>query len=232
MGQCAAPQVVAHYFLSDIDRMTFPGLLSDTFMSGIRVKLSVLDRVSTGRRFLLTQTVARLAATALLLAVCANILYAGQPKPKKRDNRHEIEQLEEAWRNAALKSDTNAMSALLADDYIAITASGTLQTKEEALASLRSGRVHFTALDVSDRKLRFYGETALVTSKANVKASNGSSDLTGSFRYTRVYVLNPQGQWKVVSFEASRIREPGQHRPQVEQNAGGKAPDAKGPPTE
>jgi len=29
---------------------------------------------------------------------------------------HEIEQLEEAWRIAALKSDTNAMSALLADD--------------------------------------------------------------------------------------------------------------------
>jgi ketosteroid isomerase-like protein len=181
-------------------------------MSGATVKLSAFDRVPMGRRLLLTRTVARLAATVLVLAVCTNILYAGQQKPKKRDNRHEIEQLEEAWRNAALKSDTNAMSALLADDYIAITASGTLQTKEEALASLRAGRVHFTALDVSDRKLRFYGKTALVTSKANVKALNGSSDTTGSFRYTRVYVLNPQGQWKIVSFEASRIRGPAQNQ--------------------
>lgn len=201
-------------------------------MSGGTLKLYVFDRVSLGRRFLLTQTVVRLAATALVLALCTNILYAGQQKTKKRDNRHEIEQLEEAWRNAALRSDTNAMSTLLAEDYIAITASGTLQTKAEALASLRSGRVHFTALDVSDRKLRFYGKTALVTSKANVKASNGSSDLTGSFRYTRVYVLNPQGQWKVVSFEASRIRESGQHRSQVEQNEGDKAPDTTGPPTQ
>jgi len=212
--------------------MTLSELLSDTFMFDIRVLLCVFDRVSMARRFSLAQTGARLAAIALVLAVCANSLYAGQQKPKKRDNRHEIEQLEEAWRNAALKSDTNAMSTLLADDYIAITSSGTLQTKAEALASLRSGRVHFTALDVSDRKLRFYGKTALVTSKANVKASNGSSDLTGSFRYTRVYVLNPQGQWKVVSFEASRIREPGQHRPQVEENGSDKAPDATGPPTE
>jgi len=65
---------------------------------------------------------------------------------------------------------------------------------------------------VSDRKLRFYGKTALVTSKANVIASNGSSDMAGSFRYTRVYVLNPQGQWKIVSFEASHIRDSGQHR--------------------
>ena len=154
---------------------------------------------------------ARFAAIAVLIAVCANVLYAGQPKPKKRDNRREIEQLEEAWRTAVLKSDTNALANLLADDYIAITASGILQTKEEALANVRSGRVHVTSLNVSDRKLRFYGKTALVTSQANVTATNGAGDLTGSFRYTRVYVLNSQGQWKIVSFEASHIRDSSQH---------------------
>jgi len=79
-----------------------------------------------------------------MVTVCVNVVFAGQPKPKKVDNRHEIEQLEEAWRNAALKSDTNAMSALLADDYIAITASGTLQTKEEALPA--SGPAGFASL--------------------------------------------------------------------------------------
>jgi len=67
--------------------MTFPGLLSDTFMSGATVKLFAFDRLSTGRRLLLARTVARLAAAALALAVCANILYAGQQKPKKLDNR-------------------------------------------------------------------------------------------------------------------------------------------------
>jgi len=50
---------------------------------------------------------------------------------------HEIDQLEETWREAILKSNTTAMNALLADDYLAITASGTLQTKEQALANLR-----------------------------------------------------------------------------------------------
>jgi ketosteroid isomerase-like protein len=37
------------------------------------------------------------------------------------------------------------------------------------------------------------------------------SDYTGSYRYTRVYVRNAQGLWKIVSFEASRIRFPGAH---------------------
>ena len=85
-----------------------------------------------------------------------------------------------------------------------------MQTKQEALASLRAGHVHFTALDISDRKVRFYGTTALVTSVADVKGSTSDGDVSGSYRYTRVYVRNPVGAWKVVSFEVSRIREPGE----------------------
>jgi ketosteroid isomerase-like protein len=156
----------------------------------------------------------RFAAIALLLAVCGNILYAGQAKPKKHEARHEIDQLEEAWRTAMLKSDTAAMGALLADDYIAITAAGTLQTKDETLANLRTRRVHLTTLDVSDRKVRFYGQTALVTSLAEVEGTNLDGNISGGFRYTRVYVRDAQGKWKIVSFEASHIRQPGERRSQ------------------
>jgi len=196
--------------LSGIDRQTYPGILSDTFMPGTENKFfaAVSNPLPMGRRLV----VHRLMAFALALAFCCNIVYAGQPKPKKHDNRHEIEQLEEAWRNAVLKSDTTALGALLSDDYIAITASGTLQTKDEALASIRNRRVHLTALNFSDRKLRFYGKTALVTSLAVVEGTTTDGDVSGSFRYTRVYVRDAQEQWKIVSFEASRIRPPGQRR--------------------
>lgn len=100
------------------------------------------------------------------------------------------------------------MDSLLADDYTAITANGTLQTKQDWLASLRSGRVHISTLDISDRKVRFYGDTAVVTSRAQVQGTGSEGGVVGSFRYTRVYVRNPQGKWKIVSFEASRIRNP------------------------
>jgi ketosteroid isomerase-like protein len=132
------------------------------------------------------------------------------PKPQKHERKHEIDQLEEAWRTAVLKSNTAQMEGLLADDYMAITASGTLQTKQQALDSLRSGRTHFTQLDISDRKVRFYGATALVTSLAQIQGTTSEGDVSGSYRYTRVYVRNAQGAWKVVSFEVSRIREPGE----------------------
>ena len=180
--------------------------------------LSVLRQPKVSKRFRFTRLLARVVASAAIFAVCAHAIYAGQPKVKKRDNRHEIEQLEEAWRNAMLKSDTSALSTLLASDYIAITASGTLQTKDETLASLRARKIRLTVLNLSDRKVRFYGHTALVNSLAQVEGTNADGDLTGAFRYTRVYVLNPQGQWKIVSFEASHIRGSSQRPQQPSQN--------------
>ena len=151
--------------------------------------------------------------TLLLILACAApiALNAGMPRAQKHESRHEIDQLEETWRDAILKSNTTVMDGLLADDYMAITASGMLQTKEQTLASLRAGHTRFTALDISDRKVRFYGSTALVTSVADVKGTTSDGDVSGSYRYTRVYVRDPQGSWKIVSFEVSRIRELGEH---------------------
>jgi ketosteroid isomerase-like protein len=136
--------------------------------------------------------------------------HSGMPRGQKHESRHEIDQLEEVWRNAELKANFAAMDSLLADDYMAITPNGTLQSKEQTLANLHSGATHFSSIEISDRKVRFYGTTALVTSRADVSGTSAAGDFSGSYRYTRVYVRDAQGKWKIVSFEASRIREPGQ----------------------
>ena len=153
-----------------------------------------------------------LVSILVLPAFSSQQQHPGMPRGQKHESRREIDQLEEAWRDALLKGNTVAMEALLADDYMAITAAGTLQTKEQALANLRSGRTRITMLSVSDRKVRFYGTTALVNSVAQVQGTNINGDISGSFRYTRVYVKDPKGKWKIVSFEASKIRQPGEHK--------------------
>ncbi|WP_263351173.1 nuclear transport factor 2 family protein [Acidicapsa acidisoli] len=129
------------------------------------------------------------------------------PRAQRHEYRHEIDQLEDAWRAAMLKGNSAAMESLLADDYTAITAKGAIQTKEQALNNLKSGAFQLRSLSISDRKVRIYGTTAVVTSLAELTGSRNDQDVTGRYRYTRVYVRNPQGQWKIVSFEASRIQE-------------------------
>jgi hypothetical protein len=161
------------------------GLLSVTRMFAFTTNLLHLKHHARSQ--------APLLAGVLGLAVCASPLSfgSGMPRAQKHESRHEIDQL--------------------ADDYMAVTASGILQTKEQALASLRTGHTHLTSLAISDRKVRFYGSTALVTSVADVQGTTGEGDISGSYRYIRVYVRDPQGAWKIVSFEVSRIREVGEH---------------------
>jgi ketosteroid isomerase-like protein len=148
-----------------------------------------------------TFLIRRTCQATLLIVLAADGVIAqpkpGMPRAERHESKHEIDQLEQTWRDAILRRNVQAMEALLADDYIAISANGSLQIK---------------AIDFSDRKVRFYGKTALVTSRAEVSGSTGDGELEGSYRYTRVYVRDVKGMWKIVSFEASRIRDPGDHK--------------------
>jgi ketosteroid isomerase-like protein len=159
----------------------------------------------------------RLSSVAALLMVFAFSGSAaqsspGMPRGQRHEVRHEIDQLEDNWRDAIIHRNSSAMDKLLADDYIAITANGTLQSKDQTLATMRSGTLHFASIEFSDRKVRFYGQTALVTSRAEVNGTTPEGDVSGSYRFTRVYVKDEHGAWRIVSFEASRIRNSEEHK--------------------
>jgi ketosteroid isomerase-like protein len=144
----------------------------------------------------------------LLLAAGAAPPLSGMPRSERHEQRHEIDQMEDAWREAMLHADAATVGTMLADDYMGISPIGTLQSREQTLASLRAGLMRFKVLDFSDRKVRLYGTTAVVTSRAEVEGVSSDGPLSGSYRYTHVWVRNAQGVWKIVSFEASRIDEP------------------------
>lgn len=143
---------------------------------------------------------------ALVLAPLPGICQKhGMPRAQRHEYKHEVEQCEEAWRSAMLKGNSADLANLLSDDYTAITAAGAIETKDEAVNSVRSGKFKLTSLEVSDRKVRIYHSTAVVTSVADIGGTRNDQSLNGRYRYTRVYVRNSAGQWKIVSFEASRI---------------------------
>jgi ketosteroid isomerase-like protein len=116
----------------------------------------------------------------------------------------EIENLESQWRTAVMQNDVATVNRLLADDYLGINPNGTLETKADALAQRRSGTVRISSIDPDNVKVRVYGETAVVTSRVDVVGHDGDRDISGRYHYTRVY-NHRDGEWKIVSFEASRI---------------------------
>jgi ketosteroid isomerase-like protein len=143
-------------------------------------------------------------AVLLLLAACPGGWTL--PRHENKAIHKEIESLEQAWRQAILTNNVAEMNNLLSDDYIGITSNGTVENKAQALAQRRAGTVSITHLDLSDIHIRVYGDTAVVTSVADLVGNNGDSDISGKYRYTRVYAQR-RGAWKIVSFETSRVHD-------------------------
>ena len=190
---------VKRFLHRQIDQCSGSKLLSVSPMREFRLK-------STGRR------------TYCLIAVLCAVVLAGAPlasamgRGERHESRHLIDNLEERWRDAVLNRNVTTMDLLLAEDYVAITPNGMVQSKDDALNSLRNGQVHFTSLEISDRKVRFYGTTALVTSRVEVSGSGPNGEVSGSYRYTHVYARDAKGVWRIVSFEANKIRTPDEHK--------------------
>ncbi len=137
------------------------------------------------------------------------------PKREARAVHKQIETLEMEWRQAQVDNNIPVIDHLLADDYVGISANGTIESKSQTIAQRKAGTIRITQLELDDLKVRLYGDTAVVTSKAELQGVNGQSDISGKYRYTRVYNRR-LGQWKIVSFEASRIHDvdarPGLHQ--------------------
>ena len=142
---------------------------------------------------------------ALIVLVFCQPLWA-LPHREKGEIHKEIEALEEQWRQATVNNNIGEMNRLLADDYVGITSNGTVENKQQALAQRSAGTIRVTRLDITDTKVRVYGDTAVVTSQAQLEGTNGTSDISGQYRYTRVYNRR-LGKWKIVSFEASRMHD-------------------------
>jgi hypothetical protein len=114
----------------------------------------------------------------------------------------EIVDLEHQAREASLRRDAEFSQRTLADDYVAITPLGQVTTKKETITARRSGQLRYDAMNVTDMVVRIYGDTAVVTARADVKGHQLGEDFSGPYRYTRIWVRR-SGRWQTVSYQAT-----------------------------
>jgi ketosteroid isomerase-like protein len=119
---------------------------------------------------------------------------------------------ERAWSEAFLKHDLQAISQLLADDYVGIDGRGVVSDKaaelEEAKPpSPRTAAPVLVSERLSDIRVRIYGDTAVLTAINTARFSSRQNESTVRYRRTTVWVRR-EGRWQCVSFHGSRILEP------------------------
>lgn len=128
----------------------------------------------------------------------------GVQKPLAADGTEEVKRLEQSLRRALLAGDAASYGRILAGDYSITTSAGDILTWDQDVARVKAGEFRFRKLEISDVAVRRYGKTVIVTGKATQSATLGEKDLSGEFRFTRVWIKR-KGGWKAVSAQYTRI---------------------------
>jgi len=108
---------------------------------------------------------------------------------------------------ALAKNDADAMDKIYNDNYMLVNIDGSVQTKAERLASLRSGTAKYTAFSYSEPNIRIRpdGMGAIVIAKLSMKGTFNGKSVDGDYRVTQVYGKSADGSWKQITAQATKI---------------------------
>ena len=139
-----------------------------------------------------------------LLIAAVFVVTASLTSVWAEDVQAQLTKLEMDRAVAVVKADIATLDKYTSDDYVLINMNGHMAGKSEMIEGFKSGASKLTSEELSDLKVRVYGNTAVVTGKADVKGTLGGADATGQILFTRVYVKK-DGRWQSTSLQQTRV---------------------------
>lgn len=144
----------------------------------------------------------RLTKTCLpILILIAGCGYA----TAQNDAAQEVRKLERAWLDAYEQHDEKAMAAIVADDFSITFPDGSMQTKPQIIASLKSAGGSGSAsmkFHTEDVQARVYGNTVILIGRVVMEFQRDGKTSKSQQRYTDTYVKR-DGRWQVVASHLS-----------------------------
>ena len=120
------------------------------------------------------------------------------------ETERELRDLERELVGAVLRRDSSVLRRILSDDLTFVTPFGDVFDKE-GVANIGDNKdLVNDSIEIDDVRVRVYGEAAVVTGRATLKARVRDLDLSGQYRYVRVYARQDR-RWQVVAYQATRI---------------------------
>ncbi len=146
-----------------------------------------------------------LAAT-VFLCVLSIALSAGNAASATDSVEDQIKKLEQDWAHAIMTEGGAAVDKYEADDIVSTDPGGRVTDKTQDKKDLSSGDLKFQALEVSDVKVRVYGNTAVATGTDSLKGTYKEQDISGQYRFSDTWVKR-NGKWQVVATQATKIQQ-------------------------
>jgi hypothetical protein len=120
----------------------------------------------------------------------------------------EILRLEDNWCVALKTQDATLLNEILAEDYVEVTSSGSIESRSAAVAALKDPRGSTTSCGNSGIKVRIYGNAAVATGVMDQAGSSNGVPYTGKrIIFTDTYVRQG-GRWKCVASQSTVVTAP------------------------
>jgi ketosteroid isomerase-like protein len=116
----------------------------------------------------------------------------------KKEKAADLKALDAKLTQAFKNHDVKTLEEHAADHMMVIDPLGRVHNKKQYFEHLEKGTAKISELSESDVHARQYGDTGVVTGMLTLKAMANGKDISGDYRWTRVYV-KINGDWKVVS---------------------------------
>jgi ketosteroid isomerase-like protein len=117
----------------------------------------------------------------------------------------QISALSDAMIQANLKEDSNFYQKYYAEDATIVHGNGKLFTKAQEIADLKSGSLKYESIDVREKTIHVYGDTAVVHILLTFKGLlSGKPFGPIDLRRTVVW-LKQKGDWKIVAWQVTRV---------------------------
>jgi ketosteroid isomerase-like protein len=139
-----------------------------------------------------------LARATTVLLLCSPLWSNASPA----DDEKAVAALDSQYQEAVKKNDVAKMDRILGNDFILVTGQGQTQTKSDLLKESGSGTITYEHQEDTNRTVRVWGDTAVVTALLWVKGSEKEKTFDYKLWFSDVYVRTPAG-WRYVFGQAS-----------------------------
>ena len=116
-----------------------------------------------------------------------------------------VRALEAARGQALLQADTNALSRLVAPEFVEISRLGQVRTRADNIRDIASGELKLTAVKYDSLTVRIYGDVAVLRGIADNTGTSRGFPFAGRIRYLRIFVRR-DGRWQAVAMQQTMMQ--------------------------
>ena len=113
----------------------------------------------------------------------------------------------DAWDAAIVRKDREAIAANMSESFMQIGSDGATADKPKFLEGITSDKLVIAPYTVEEFRVRFYGDTALITGSTDMHGSWDGKPFRSHYRFTDTYVREADGHWRVVNVQTTPIAE-------------------------